>query len=133
MRSAIAVLAWFTTADVSTPTQSPPVIPKLGTTIWNDTGFNARVAFTYVEDFGMVVPVPEVLEEDQVRVLPAEVFARVERLAAPRLVEYWEQDPCPEPGSGSGFGTIGLYAHLVRRLVPGGRHGCGGAALRQQT
>ena len=60
------------------------------------------------EDFAMVVPVPEVLEEDQVRVLPAEVFARVERLAAPRLVEYWEQDPCPEPGSGSGFGTIGL-------------------------
>ena len=32
------------------------------------------------EDFAMVVPVPEVLEEDQVRVLPAEVFARVERL-----------------------------------------------------
>ena len=46
------------------------------------------------EDFALVVPVPIVLEEENVRTLPAEVFARVDRLAAPRLVEYWEQDPC---------------------------------------
>ncbi len=47
------------------------------------------------EDFAMVVPVPAVLEEDDVRVLGREVFARVDGLSAPRLVEYWEQDPCP--------------------------------------
>ncbi|MAC28427.1 MAG: hypothetical protein CMN29_15710 [Sandaracinus sp.] len=49
------------------------------------------------EDFALVVPVPEVLEEGQVKTLPREVFARVDQLAAPRLVEYWEQDPCPQP------------------------------------
>jgi hypothetical protein len=50
------------------------------------------------EGFAMVVPVPEVLSEDNVRTLSPSVFARVDRLAAPRLVEYWERDPCaPDP------------------------------------
>ena len=45
-------------------------------------------------DFAMVVPVPVVLQEENVKTLEAAVFDRVDRLAAPRLVEYWEQDPC---------------------------------------
>jgi hypothetical protein len=49
------------------------------------------------ESFAMVVPVPIVLQEDNVKTLPREVFARVDKLAAPRLVEYWEQDPCEMP------------------------------------
>jgi MYXO-CTERM domain-containing protein len=46
------------------------------------------------QDFAMVVPVPVVLQKENVKTLPKEVFARVDQLAAPRLVEYWEQDPC---------------------------------------
>jgi len=42
----------------------------------------------------MIVPVPVVLGEDDVKILPSSVFDRVDKLAAPRLVEYWEQDPC---------------------------------------
>ncbi len=49
-----------------------------------------------LEDFAMVVPVPVVLSKDQVRTLPNDVFDRIDKLTAPRLVEYWEQDPCPE-------------------------------------
>ena len=76
------------------------------------------------QDFAMVIPVPIVLHEENVRTLPREVFDRVDRLASPRLVEYWEQDPCsPEAdfafgglglrgfgrgGGGTGEGTIGL-------------------------
>ena len=45
-------------------------------------------------DFAMVVPVPVVLRKQNVVTLPHEVFARVDRLSAPRLVEYWEEDPC---------------------------------------
>ncbi len=71
------------------------------------------------EDFAMVVPVPVVLQKDNVKILPREVFSRLDKLAAPRLVEYWEQDPCPKPlpkggarghlksvgsSSGSGYG-----------------------------
>ncbi len=46
------------------------------------------------EDFAMVVPVPVVLSEEDVKTLPHSVFERIDELAAPRLVEYWEQDPC---------------------------------------
>ena len=46
------------------------------------------------EDFAMVVPVPQVLSEDNVKTLERALFDRVDALAAPRLVEYWEQDPC---------------------------------------
>ncbi len=46
------------------------------------------------ENFAMVVPVPVVLQEDNVKTLSNEVFTHVDQLAAPRLVEYWEQDPC---------------------------------------
>src|SRR5215470_14656967 len=46
------------------------------------------------ESFAMVVPVPVVLQKENVKTLPADVFDRVDSLSAPRLVEYWEQDPC---------------------------------------
>ncbi|MBL9015517.1 MAG: DUF2330 domain-containing protein [Myxococcales bacterium] len=50
-----------------------------------------------LEDFAMVVPVPVVLKEADVKTLPKHVFEHVESLGSPRLVEYWEQDPCPQP------------------------------------
>ncbi|HEY7375823.1 MAG TPA: DUF2330 domain-containing protein [Polyangia bacterium] len=50
-----------------------------------------------LEDFAMVVPVPVVLQKENVRTLPADGFDRVDSLSAPRLVEYWEQDPCEPP------------------------------------
>ena len=46
------------------------------------------------DEFAMVVPVPVVLQKENVKTLPRELFAKVEQLGAPRLVEYWEQDPC---------------------------------------
>ncbi|MCE9579589.1 MAG: DUF2330 domain-containing protein [Deltaproteobacteria bacterium] len=46
------------------------------------------------EGFALVVPVPVVIKKDQVKTLPRELFAKVDTLGAPRLVEYWEQDPC---------------------------------------
>ncbi|HJZ87414.1 MAG TPA: DUF2330 domain-containing protein, partial [Polyangia bacterium] len=46
------------------------------------------------EDFAMVVPVPVVLQKENVKVLPHDVFDHIDQLSAPRLVEYWEQDPC---------------------------------------
>ncbi|MBL9015516.1 MAG: DUF2330 domain-containing protein [Myxococcales bacterium] len=46
------------------------------------------------EAFAMVVPVPVVLKETDVKTLAKDVFVRVEQMGAPRLVEYWEMDPC---------------------------------------
>ncbi len=49
------------------------------------------------ENFAMVIPVPVVLQQDNVNTLSAEIFAKVDNLSAPRLVEYWEIDPCMVP------------------------------------
>src|SRR5678815_2250949 len=49
------------------------------------------------EDFALVVPVPVVLHEGDVKTLPKDVFAKVDAMGSPRLVEYWEQDPCWRP------------------------------------
>ncbi|HEY5924213.1 MAG TPA: DUF2330 domain-containing protein [Kofleriaceae bacterium] len=46
------------------------------------------------EAFAMVIPVPTVLQERDVKILNPEVFGIVEQIGSPRLVEYWEQDPC---------------------------------------
>ena len=63
------------------------------------------------QDFAMVVPVPVVLQKEQVKTLPREVLERVDQLGAPRLVEYWEQDPCKQEGIGLGsVGGIGFGA-----------------------
>ncbi len=49
-------------------------------------------------EFAMVVPVPTVLHEGDVKTLPKSVFDKIDTMGSPRLVEYWEQDPCaPEP------------------------------------
>jgi hypothetical protein len=56
------------------------------------------------ESFAMVVPVPVVLQKENVKTLPREIFDHIDKLAAPRLVEYWEQDPCaPPPSRAKGF------------------------------
>lgn len=46
------------------------------------------------ESFAMVVPVPVILQKENVKTLPGQVFGKIDQLDSPRLVEYWEQDPC---------------------------------------
>ncbi len=63
------------------------------------------------EDFALVVPVPVVLQKENVRTLDKKLFVKLDKFTAPRLVEYWEQDPCPkETGAvyGYGSGTVGM-------------------------
>jgi hypothetical protein len=49
------------------------------------------------EDFAMVIPVPVVLQKANVKTLDDSLFEALDTLTAPRLVEYWERDPCYEP------------------------------------
>ncbi|HEU4410692.1 MAG TPA: DUF2330 domain-containing protein [Polyangiaceae bacterium] len=49
------------------------------------------------EEFALVVPVPVVLQKENVKTLVPQVFRKIDQLSAPRLVEYWEQDPCEAP------------------------------------
>ena len=73
------------------------------------------------EDFAMVVPVPVVLQRENVRTLPHDVFTHLESLTAPRLVEYWEEDPCapipppmPQAASAGMMGGGGVRRRAAR-------------------
>jgi len=48
-------------------------------------------------EFALVVPVPVVLHEEDVRTVKEELFTRLDAFTAPRLVEYYEKDPCEQP------------------------------------
>lgn len=47
-----------------------------------------------VSDFALVVPVPTVIGEDQVDVAEKIILDRLDAFSAPRLVEYFDSDPC---------------------------------------
>jgi hypothetical protein len=48
------------------------------------------------KDFAMVVPVPVVLRKDDIKVVDQSIFQKLNDYSAPRLVEYWDQNPCYE-------------------------------------
>jgi hypothetical protein len=47
-----------------------------------------------IKDFAVVVPVPMVLQQDQVHVGDPKVLKRLDAFSAPRLVEYFDENPC---------------------------------------
>ena len=55
-----------------------------------------------VKDFALVVPVPVVLQQEQVRVGDPKIIKRLDDFSAPRLVEYFDPDPCAGSGVGNG-------------------------------
>ncbi|MEO0469836.1 MAG: DUF2330 domain-containing protein, partial [Bacteroidota bacterium] len=47
-----------------------------------------------VKDFAMVVPVPDVLSREQIRIADQSIFDKLDQYSGPRLVEYHDQNPC---------------------------------------
>jgi hypothetical protein len=47
-----------------------------------------------VADFAIVVPVPVVLKKEQVHIGDPKILDRLDAFSAPRLVEYFDPDPC---------------------------------------
>ncbi len=47
-----------------------------------------------VDEFAIVVPVPTVLEEGQINVAERALIKHLDAYTAPRLVEYFDEDPC---------------------------------------
>jgi hypothetical protein len=48
------------------------------------------------KDFAMVVPVPVVLEKNDIHVVDPSIFKKLNDYSAPRLVQYYDQNPCYE-------------------------------------
>src|SRR5262249_24404242 len=46
------------------------------------------------KEFALVVPVPVILEREMVRVIDPKVISHLDAYSAPRLVEYFDPDPC---------------------------------------
>src|SRR5215510_16009868 len=47
-----------------------------------------------LKEFAIVVPVPTVLEKGQIHVGDRAVIEHLDAYSAPRLVEYFDEDPC---------------------------------------
>jgi hypothetical protein len=48
-------------------------------------------------EFALVVPVPTFIEKDRISVVEAATIDHLDAYTAPRLVEYYDPDPCPSP------------------------------------
>jgi hypothetical protein len=59
------------------------------------------------KDFAMVVPVPVVLRKDDIKVVDQSIFQRLNDYSAPRLVEYWDENPC------NGYGKDEMKAPMA--------------------
>lgn len=47
-----------------------------------------------VRDFAMVVPVPNILARSDIQIADRSVFQKLDAYSSPRLVEYFDQNPC---------------------------------------
>ena len=45
-------------------------------------------------DFALVVPVPQVLQKEQIHIGDREIFKKLDQYSSPRLVEYFDPNPC---------------------------------------
>src|SRR5687767_14985287 len=47
-----------------------------------------------MQEFAVVIPVPTVLKREQIKVADKALIDHLDAYSAPRLVEYFDQDPC---------------------------------------
>src|SRR6185503_9159872 len=77
------------------------------------------------KEFAIVIPVPTVLEKSQIHIAPPGLIEHLDAFSAPRLVEYWDPDPCPVAENKSTWGAVRMSAELQ---VSNGLHIRGGRA-----
>ncbi|HEY6723752.1 MAG TPA: DUF2330 domain-containing protein, partial [Polyangiaceae bacterium] len=79
-------------------TSTPPKISTTEIVLMQHAGVSVvTLAVDYqgpVQRFALLVPVPRDVERKQLRTVKHEFIARLEQMTAPRVFEFWEQDPC---------------------------------------
>ena len=73
------------------------------------------------KEFAIVVPVPTVLEKGQVRVSDRALIEHLDAYSAPRLVEYFDDDPCVPlkiPSIHCSWGTLKFTRFAGSELWP---------------
>jgi hypothetical protein len=72
-----------------------------------------------VKDFAMVVPVPVAIKKEQVHVGKRATIDKLDAFSQPRLVEYFDPDPCNPIQFSDALGNV----KMRRQLAPAGRAG----------
>ncbi len=70
-----------------------------------------------VKDFAMVVPVPVVLEEKDIRTVNQSIFGKLEDYSAPRLVSYYDQTPCYVERDDYDYDMVAAAPEMMRMSV----------------
>ncbi|MCB9595228.1 MAG: DUF2330 domain-containing protein [Sandaracinaceae bacterium] len=108
----------------ASPTEQGALLNKATVVVMLREGTHTVLSFQNdyfgpAEDFALVVPVPVVLTDDDVTTLDRGLFDRLQAVAAPHMVELFEQDPCPRPRAS----TRGIDAIAGSALGGSGRGG----------
>jgi hypothetical protein len=72
-------------------------------------------------DFALVVPVPSVITKEQVHIGERKLFDRIDAYSAPRLVEYFDPDPCAPQ-----------VMYKARGMAPAALMGAGGMSAERE-
>ena len=74
-------------------------------------------------DFALVVPVPQVLHKEQIHIGDREIFKKLDEYSSPRLVEYFDPNPCEvmRPMTESGSSPAFAPAIAGMMMKNGGR------------
>jgi hypothetical protein len=67
--------------------------------------------------FALVVPVPEILQREQIHIGDRELFNRIDSYSSPRLVEYYDEDPCRRAYPSAPMAAMNESAAAQRRVM----------------
>jgi hypothetical protein len=73
-----------------------------------------------LKDFALVVPVPVVLQKDQVHIGDSVVIERLDAFSAPRLVEYFDNDPCYPADKDEKLSSLGYMQNAAPKRQKNG-------------
>jgi len=79
--------------------------------------------------FALVVPVPEVLQKDQVKTPHRALFDRIDAYSAPRLAEYYDRNPCARQYPQA---RARVMAKPAAKMKPGSREADLGVTIEAQ-
>jgi hypothetical protein len=69
-----------------------------------------------VKDFALVVPVPVVLKKEQVHVGDRKIIERLDAFSAPRLVEYFDANPCDDVRSSESIASAPFSERGIQNI-----------------
>jgi hypothetical protein len=85
-----------------------------------------------VKEFAIVIPVPTVLEKDQIHVGDRAHIEHLDAFSAPRLVEYFDPDPCAPPMMPMAAGAGARSDGALKKMESGDRAKSLGVTIEAQ-